>query len=108
MGWLVSQHNVTMRDGVNLSTLVVNPPKLKKRAAIVSRSPYGTLGSDAVALVFLVLNGYTAVIQDQRGTQSSDGVFDMWTGESQDSDDVAEWISKQRWSNGEVFYTGGS
>merc|ERR1719469_857727 len=50
----------------------------------------------------------TAVIQDQRGTQKSEGSFDLWTQESKDSTDVAEWISKQLWSNGEVHYTGGS
>jgi putative CocE/NonD family hydrolase len=106
---VVSHENVTMRDGVNLNTLIVkNPLSLKKRPAIVSRSPYGTLGSNAVALIFLVLNGYTAVIQDQRGTQKSEGVWDMWTNEGADQTDVAEWIASQRWSNGEVYYTGGS
>jgi putative CocE/NonD family hydrolase len=106
---VVSHHNVTMRDGALINTLVVkNPLELKRRPAIVSRSPYGTLGSNAVALVFLVLNGYTAVIQDQRGTQKSTGVFDLWTNEGEDSTDVAEWISTQHWSNGEVYYCGGS
>merc|ERR1719359_1821344 len=98
-----------MRDGVNINTLVVkNPLSFKKRPAIISRSPYGTLGSNAVALIFMVLNGYTAVIQDQRGTQKSGGKFDLWTNEGTDSSDVAKWISKQTWSNGEVYYAGAS
>jgi putative CocE/NonD family hydrolase len=106
---IVSHEEVPMRDGVNISSLIVkNPLSLKKRPAIVSRSPYGTLGSNAVSLVFLVLNGYTAVIQDQRGTQKSGGVFDLWSEEGEDSTDVAEWIASQHWSNGEVFYCGGS
>jgi len=54
------------------------------------------------------LNGYTAVIQDQRGSQKSTGQFDLWTMEGEDSTDVADWISKQIWSNGEVYYTGAS
>jgi len=105
----ISHHNVTMSDGVNINTLVVkNPLSFKRSPAIISRSPYGTLGSNAVALVFLVLNGYVAVIQDQRGTQKSEGVFDLWSNEGRDSTDIAEWISTQRWSNGEVFYCGAS
>jgi len=107
--WLIREEMVTMRDGVNISTLLVHDPlKLKKGPAIVSRSPYGTPGSNAVSLVFLVLNGYTAVIQDQRGSMKSGGVFDLWSGEGEDSADVAEWIASQHWSNGEVFYCGAS
>lgn len=105
----ISHYNVTMRDGVGINTLVVKDPlEFRRRPAIVSRSPYGTLGTNALALIFTLLNGYTAVIQDQRGTQESGGVFDMWTQEGNDSTDIADWISTQRWSNGEVFYTGAS
>jgi putative CocE/NonD family hydrolase len=99
---------VPMRDNVTLDTMVVNIPDFKKGPAIVSRSPYGILGSDAVALVFTVLNGYTAVIQSQRGTHDSTGVYDMWSSEGQDSTDVAEWVAQQSWSNGEVYYAGAS
>jgi len=107
-GSLISRHNITMRDGVNISTLMISPPVLKRHGAIVSRSPYGTPGTNMLSLVFLVLNGYTALLQDQRGTRDSGGVFDLWTQEGTDSTDVAEWIAQQRWSNGDVFYVGAS
>lgn len=110
--FIVSHHNVTMRDGVNINTLLVKNPLdplgLKKRPAVISRSPYGTLGTNAVSLVFSVLNGFNAVIQDQRGTQKSEGTYDLWTLEPEDSTDVAEWVASQHWSNGEVFYVGAS
>lgn len=108
LGSLISHINVTMRDGVNISTLMIKPPSLKKHGAIISRSPYGTPGSNTLSLVFLALNGYTALLQDQRGTVNSEGVYDLWSQESLDSTDVAEWVARQRWSNGEVYYVGAS
>jgi len=46
------------------------------------------------------------VDQNQRGTGSSKGEFDLWRGESQDAQDTVQWILKQPWSNGEVFTVG--
>lgn len=52
------------------------------------------------------LNGYAAVIQDQRGTFLSQGNFSLWRKDGDDGYDTMHWISKQSWSNGDVFSVG--
>lgn len=101
--------NVTMSDGVEIWTRVVNPhPHDKKKPACLVRSPYGSKATQNLALVFLVLNGHAAVMQETRGTWSSGGEFDMWRGSNQDAQDTMAWISSQGWSDGEVYSMGAS
>mmetsp|Transcript_27866 Transcript_27866/g.44636 ORF Transcript_27866/g.44636 Transcript_27866/m.44636 type:complete len:634 (-) Transcript_27866:1905-3806(-) len=104
----VSHHMIPMRDGVRLSTIVVLPFSLhseEKRAAMLSRSPYGPT-SDQLASLFMASLGHVAIIQDQRGTFLSEGVFSMWRHDGEDGYDTMKWISEQPWSNGEVFSSG--
>merc|ERR1719253_2514408 len=98
-----------MSDGVPIWTRVVNPwPYDQKKPACLVRSPYGSLASQNVALIFLVLNGHAAVMQEGRGTWSSGGEFDLWQGAASDANDTINWITKQSWSSGEVYTAGGS
>ena len=102
----VNHYMVPMRDGARLSTFVINPyPFEKKKSAMISRSPYGPT-SDQFADIFIVLNGFAAVIQDQRGSFLSEGEFSLWKHDSDDGFDTAAWIEKQSWSNGNVFSIG--
>ena len=102
----ISHHMVPMRDGVKLSTIVINPlPADQKKSTMISRSPYGPT-SDQIADIFLALNGFAAVIQDQRGTFLSEGYFSMWHDDSKDGYDTLAWIAAQPWSNGKVFSSG--
>lgn len=100
-------HMIPMRDGVKLSTLVFFPPMApgEKRSAMMSRSPYAPT-SDQVADVFLILNGFVSVVQDQRGTFLSEGAFSMWTHDAEDGEDTLHWIMQQPWSNGKMFGVG--
>jgi hypothetical protein len=101
--------NVTMSDGVPLYTIVVNPfPYTKRKGTCLVRSPYGTKASQNLALIYLVLNGFAAVMQEDRGTWTSGGVYDMWREGAQDGKETMAWIEKQPWSNGEVYSIGGS
>lgn len=52
-----------------------------------SRSPYGPT-SDQVADIFMAMNGYAAVIQDQRGTFRSQGNFSVWRKDGDDGYDT--------------------
>jgi predicted acyl esterase len=103
----VSHHRVAMRDGVELSTIVIRPTLAAgdRRGALLSRSPYGPT-SDQVASLFMVTNGLVAVIQDQRGTFASGGKFSMWQHDGADGTDTMQWIAAQEWSDGEVFAAG--
>lgn len=101
--------NVTMSDGVNINTIVVNPwPYDKKKPACLVRSPYGSGASQNLALIFLVLNGHAAVMQEGRGTWDSGGEYDIWRHEASDGTDTINWITSQDWSDGEVYSMGGS
>jgi predicted acyl esterase len=102
----ISYHMIPMRDGVHLSTMVFNPaPFNKTKSAIWASSPYGPT-SDNIADVFLVTNGFVAIVQDQRGTFLSEGEFTMWHSAARDGKDTIEWAVKQPWSNGKVFTVG--
>ncbi len=55
----------------------------------------------------LVRSGYTQVVVDVRGTGFSQGVWNVFQQrEQQDTVEVIDWASKQRWSNGKVGMTG--
>merc|ERR1712216_203125 len=98
-----------MSDGVQIWTRVVNPwPYNSKKPACLVRSPYGSLLTQNLALIFLVLNGHAAVMQETRGTWRSGGIFDMWRNSSTDARDTFAWITQQEWSNHEVYSMGAS
>lgn len=95
-----------MRDGVRLSTYVISKRDATgKRAAMVSRSPYGPT-SDQMANLFLSTNDFVAVVQDQRGTFASEGKYSLWHQDGEDGYDTLEWIASQEWSNGRVYSCG--
>ncbi|KAH9254164.1 hypothetical protein BASA81_007753 [Batrachochytrium salamandrivorans] len=95
-----------MRDGVRLSTYVISKKNSTgKRAAMVSRSPYGPT-SDQMANLFLSTNDFVAIVQDQRGTFASEGKYSLWHQDGEDGYDTLEWIASQEWSNGRVYSCG--
>jgi len=51
-------------------------------------------------------NGFAAVMQDDRGTYYSGGKFDVWRSAVADGRSTMDWITKQEWSNGEVYTVG--
>lgn len=52
--------------------------------------------------------GFVAIGQDMRGTEKSEGNFTMWQSDSDDGEDLGDWIVKQEWSNGQVLTFGAS
>jgi hypothetical protein len=97
-------YQVTMRDGVNLTTVVHFPaPCTGKYPSVIDRTPYGP-GSDT-ATNYLQY-GFVAVQQDQRGCWTSGGTYDFWKNDSIDAYDTMAWITNQTWSNGLVYQVG--
>lgn len=43
-----------------------------------------------------------------RGTGKSEGNFTIWHQDSEDGEDLGNWVVKQPWSNGKVFSFGAS
>jgi len=102
----ISLHRPKMADGVGLDTIVINPhPFDKKKGAALVRSPYGPT-TENLADIFVVTNGFAAVLQDDRGTFLSGGKFDIWKTAAADGNSTMNWITQQEWSNGEVFTAG--
>eukprot|EP01116_Phalansterium_solitarium_P016452 TRINITY_DN3827_c1_g1_i1.p1 TRINITY_DN3827_c1_g1~~TRINITY_DN3827_c1_g1_i1.p1 ORF type:complete len:610 (-),score=204.90 TRINITY_DN3827_c1_g1_i1:97-1893(-) len=103
------EHMVSMRDGIDLYTLVFVPVHVpvEKKPAVFIRTPYGTDGLEAEGKAW-ISQGYNAVMQDFRGRYQSKGTFDLWLNDSTDAYDTMQWIAKQSWSDGRVFVTGAS
>jgi len=103
---------IPMRDGVKLHTMV-NMPLFVKHGTnatyptIIDRSPYGQDHLEPIAEVYALI-GHAAVRQDVRGTEKSEGVFDMWHSSASDGYDTLEYITNQPWSDGTVRTVGAS
>ncbi len=95
---------VPMRDGVRLSTALIRPINVTGPLPIILiRTPYekdGELLDTALAL--LVSHGYALVIQNERGTEWSEGKYQFLVGARNDGYDTINWIVQQPWSNGKV------
>jgi hypothetical protein len=102
----VTHLRLNMSDGVQLATTIINPyPYNATKAAAVVRSPYGPT-SEQIADLFVASNGFAAVLQDDRGTFTSGGNFDMFRTARADGRSTMDWVVKQPWSNGDVFTMG--
>ena len=103
----VSGVKVAMRDGVTLVHDAVMPDAPGKFPVILVRTPYGRKGQAPLG-AFYAVRGYVYVVQDARGREESDGVWDPMVNERKDGYDTIEWIAKQPWCDGNVGMIGGS
>lgn len=102
-----------LRDGVTLTLDVYRPAAPGERfPSLFSFSPYTRqlqrtdvpIGQNESGISeFWVPRGYAHVIVDIRGSNDSQGDWDMWgPTEQQDMVEVIEWIGAQPWCNGSV------
>lgn len=103
---------ITMRDGTITRANVLRPstgrhPTLLARGAWSKSLPHH---QSAIALdpEMLALRGFAVVVQDVRGTHSSDGEFIPFLGQVEDGYDSVDWCVQQPWSNGDVGLFGRS
>jgi predicted acyl esterase len=73
----------------------------------MDRSPYGAL---SILLLESIVKNLNVIIvgQEIRGTAQSEGSFNMWRTDYQDTDDLANWILTQSWCNGRIDTFGAS
>lgn len=106
-----------MRDGARILLDVYRPNRPGETfPALCSFSPYSRqlqrdsapIGQNEAGITeFWVPHGYAHVIADVRGTNGSDGDWQMWgPEEQQDIAEVIEWVAAQPWCNGRVGMTG--
>jgi uncharacterized protein len=103
---------VKMRDGVVLRADIWRPDIPGRLPAILVRLPYnktlmfGSTPGGYMNFQRFARAGYAVVIQDCRGTGSSDGEFYPWRDDTVDGYDTIEWIAAQPWCSGNVGMMG--
>jgi uncharacterized protein len=109
--------SIPMRDGIRLAADVIRPAaRAMKVPALVTSSVYTrqlqrgvtALGQNEAGISeFWVPRGYAHVIVDVRGSNDSEGVYDLFGAqEQQDLYDIIEWVAAQPWCDGNVGMSG--
>jgi len=98
---------VIMRDGINLSTIVVKPDNNDSFPVFLVRTPYSAKSNFLVAKIITEKFNSVTVLQDCRGRYDSDGHFKVCD-ESKDTIDTINWIKEQNWFNGDLHIFGPS
>src|SRR5581483_8078162 len=93
-----------MRDGVRLATVVIRPRAEGRYPTLMVRTPYATTSLDKPEGLYKALfeADYTVLIQNERGSEWSEGEFGYLTKTTSDAMDTLDWIAAQEWSNGRV------
>lgn len=99
---------IPLRDGAKLNATLYRPAgEVKPLPAIVHITPYISDNYHEPAM-FFAQNGYVFVQVDTRGRGNSGGDFEPFANEGKDGFDVIEWVSAQKWCDGNVGMWGGS
>ena len=103
----------TMRDGVTLRANVYRPDDggAGTYPVLLTRLPYGKdlpIGSSVIDPAQAARRGYIVVIQDVRGTFSSEGAWYPFKYEHEDGLDSVAWAAQLPGSNGQVGMFGAS
>ncbi|PBJ72316.1 dipeptidyl-peptidase [Trypanosoma cruzi cruzi] len=105
---------IELRDATRLSCRLWLPADDVPQPAILEYIPYrkrdGTRGRDEPMHGYFAGHGYAAVRVDMRGSGESDGLMhdEYLQQEQDDAMEVIEWISRQKWCNGNVGMMGKS
>ena len=93
-----------MRDGVRLATVVIRPRADGGCPALLVRTPYPATSLDLFKgfAKGLFDKSYAIIVQNERGSQWSEGDFGLLTQTTADGQDTLDWIAAQDWSNGRV------
>ena len=98
------------RDGTRLAADVYLPRQASRVPAVLARTPYGKASNavwfPAIGRLFAD-NGIAFVAQDVRGHYDSGGELAPFI-ETADGWDTLDWITRQRWSNGDTAVFGES
>jgi uncharacterized protein len=102
---------IKMRDGTILYSDIYRPDQAGKFPAVLTRLPYNKniafpTGAGYMNPLRYVRAGYVVVIQDVRGTGSSEGEAYFWHQEYEDGYDSIEWLAAQPWCDGNVAMSG--
>ena len=104
---------ITMSDGVKLYADVIRPDKPGRYPVLLQQTPYNKNlvdGSTAFGdTSYFAQRGYVVVIEDVRGTGSSQGQWQSFDDrEQRDGFESVQWAAGQSWSDGKVGLFGPS
>ena len=107
---VILEHNtpIEMRDGTTLRGDVYRPAGGGPFPVLLIRTPYGEQMVRTTPVIPAVDQGFAVVVQNCRGTGTSDGDFVPFENEAADGVDTIEWCARQPWSNGNVGMYGPS
>jgi putative CocE/NonD family hydrolase len=100
---------VPLRDGTILRADVWRAPAGTAMPVVLMRTPYGKergVPSAVLDPATAVAAGFAVVVQDVRGTGSSEGDFEPFVSEADDGFDTIAWVADQPWCDGRVVMTG--
>jgi uncharacterized protein len=102
--------SVKTRDGAIISVIVVSKKGdyIPKPVLLQSNIYVRDKGRDIKTLKESADRGYVGVIAYTRGKRFSSGEIFPYENDGNDTYDVIDWISKQKWCNGSVGMFGGS
>jgi putative CocE/NonD family hydrolase len=100
---------LTTRDGTVLRSDVYRPARDGRYPVLLGRTQYNKESWGAwIAPTHTAAAGYVVVVNDMRGQYASEGEFDPFVYDVEDSYDVVEWCAAQPWSDGKVGMYGSS
>lgn len=94
-----------MRDGVQLATVVIRPRAAGLYPTLMVRTPYQVTSfpeSFRPMHTAQFASDYVLIVQNERGSEWSEGEFGFLTGTTADAQDTIDWVSAQEWSNGRI------
>lgn len=99
---------IPMRDGVHLNAILFRPRgRTSPGPVVMEMTPYGIDAFYAGGKDFAA-QGLTFVLVDSRGRGDSEGEFEMFEVDVNDTVDAIDWLSRQAWCDGQVAMYGGS
>jgi putative CocE/NonD family hydrolase len=101
----------TMRDGTILRANIYRPAGEGRWPVLLTRLPYGKdlpLGSAILQPVQAARRGYVVIVQDCRGSGTSDGAWHPFQPEADDGVDTIAWAAALPFSDGQVGMYGAS
>jgi putative CocE/NonD family hydrolase len=100
--YLVDYLMLPMRDGVRLATVVIRPKAAGRYPTIMIRTPYAMTSFERVEGLYKPLfeADFAVLVQNERGSEWSEGEFGFLTNTTADALDTLDWLEAQDWSNG--------
>tara|TARA_Y100001968_G_C19417466_1_gene749771 strand:- start:95 stop:1669 length:1575 start_codon:yes stop_codon:yes gene_type:complete len=97
--------SLTLKDGTKLISRIWHPKGNGSWPTLLMRQPYGRQIASTITYahpIWWASKGYMVVVQDVRGQGDSEGIFEGFTQESDDTSETHEWVRSLKECNGKL------